>query len=78
MIDGVSHVTSGLIHTKQGQNIENTWVYFPTTIGNDAYNHLGPRLAGQADVAAENSPSSTPQRPMYASFYACIGAQYCA
>ena len=50
MIDAVSHVTARLIHAKQGQNIENTWVYFPTTIGNDAYNHLGGTVKKEADA----------------------------
>jgi len=53
MIDNVSHVTTWLIHAEEGQDIENTWMYSSTTVGNDAYNHLRSRLAGQADPYSE-------------------------
>jgi hypothetical protein len=45
MIKDVWHVPPRLIHAKKGQDIEYTWMYFPTTVCNDAYNHLRPRLA---------------------------------
>jgi hypothetical protein len=53
MINNVSHVPARLIYAKKGQDIEYTWMHFPTTVCNDAYNHLEPRLARQVEVYTE-------------------------
>src|SRR5882757_5992820 len=53
MVNNVPHVPTRLKHAKKGQAIENTWMYLPTTIGNDAYNHLGTKVNGGADAFAE-------------------------
>jgi hypothetical protein len=41
VVNNVQYVPTRLIHAKKRQAIKNAWVYLPTTIGNDAYNHLG-------------------------------------
>ena len=53
VVNNVSHVPTRLIHAKKRQAIENAWVYLPTTIGNDAYNHLGAKVSREADAFAE-------------------------
>ena len=40
VVDGISHVAAGLIYAKEGQTVEDAWVYFPAAIGDDTYNHL--------------------------------------
>ena len=40
VVDDISHVTTRLIHAKKGQTVEDAWVYFPATVGDDAHNHL--------------------------------------
>ena len=43
MVDNISHVTTGLVDAKKSQTVEDARVYFPATVGDDAYNHLGQR-----------------------------------
>ncbi len=50
MVNGVSHVSTGLIHAKKGQAIENTRMYLSTTIGNDTYYHLGDTVNKEEDA----------------------------
>ena len=40
MVDNISHVTAGLVHAKKSQTVKDARVYFPATVGDDAYNHL--------------------------------------
>lgn len=40
MVDSISHVPARLIHAEKGQTVEDARVYFPATVGDDAYNHL--------------------------------------
>ena len=53
VVNNVSHVPTGLKHAKKSQAIENAWMYLPTTIGHDAYNHLGAKVNKEADAFAE-------------------------
>ena len=39
MVDNISHVTTRLIHAKKGQTVQDAWVYFSATVGDDANNH---------------------------------------
>jgi hypothetical protein len=43
-------VPTGLIYAKKGQAIQNSWMYLPTTIGNDTYYHLGNTVNKEADA----------------------------
>ena len=43
MVDNISHVTTRLIHPKKGQTVEDAWVYFSATVGDNANNHLTKR-----------------------------------
>ena len=40
MVDSISHVTTRLTHLKKGQTVEDAWVYFSASVGDDANNHL--------------------------------------
>lgn len=40
VVNNVTHVPTRLIHAKKGQTVEDAWVYFPATVGDDAHNHL--------------------------------------
>jgi hypothetical protein len=40
MVDSISHVPARLVHAKKGQTVEDARVYLPTTVRDDAYNHL--------------------------------------
>jgi hypothetical protein len=43
MVDEISHVSTRLIHAEKSQTIKYAGMYFPTTVGNNAYNYLWPR-----------------------------------
>ena len=43
MVDSISHVTTKLIHPKKGQTVQDAWVYFSATVGDDANNPLTKR-----------------------------------
>jgi hypothetical protein len=40
MVDNISHVTAGLVNAKKSQTVEDAWMHFPATVGDNAYNHL--------------------------------------
>ena len=40
MVDNISHVTAGLVDAKKSQTVEDARMYFPATVGDNAYNHL--------------------------------------